>query len=139
MNAHNNTQILYKPAAADWNQRQKLTAQASNSLFLNRGDTLTVSRSPDTPGQSFLFYFPASYRIASWQRAREIFEARPELDGVTLKKQPEGCYRLRFWHQAEVDVDPAPVLQSIRSLAPVNAPVSASNNCPFYVVQHHGL
>ena len=140
MDALANVQVLYKPAAASWDQRQQLSAEQENGMFwMHPGDTLTVSRAPDRPSwstRSFWTYFPSSYKAPSWQRARDMFKNNPQMDGVTLKKQPEGCYRLRFWFQAGVDLNAAAILHSLRSLAPVNAPVSASNGCPFYELHH---
>lgn len=128
-------QYWYKRSAADWGQRQQLTPQQADQLQLQPNDTLTLSREADMPGEDFFFYFPRAYAQASWQQARHIFAATPELYGVTLKRQREGCYRLRFWHAAMANVNPVNILASIRALAPADAAQAASNGCPFYQIQ----
>ena len=128
---------FYKPANASWNQRQQLPPQQAQWLALGSGDTLTLQRAEDALNQRrCAFYFPQEFRQASWQRARALFHNEPELDSLTIKRQREGCYRLTFWHRPAAQVDMEAVLADIRGEAPANVPPSATNGCPFYVMQY---
>lgn len=136
MNPSGPVRILLKQAAAPWSQRQELTPQQADALVLGYGDTVTLQRVDDLPGQRrFGFYFPREYRDISWHRARAIFHQDSELDSVTLKRQPEGCYRLTFWHRPAAQLHRGQILANIRSLAPSNVATHATNGCPFYTMQ----